>query len=396
MMKLWRYIEGNRKGKDANRLEREAMKDPFLAHAMRGYDRVKGNHTQQLERLQHDVTRRAARAPRRLWAAGIAASLLLVVGLGTYLLLQKDPLVQEMQMSLVEVSEPDVPVAPVPVSPAPPAPQEIAQLPVVTAQDEAAPLVAKQQTTPALKRKIVVEHIPEAEELQEHPAMAKVAEVAADAAEMKLQKVRTGEPIKPVTVQGRVTDAQGTPLPGVNVLVDGGTEGTITNLDGEFAVITTDTGRIKVSYIGFDPIVIPVDTSEVMHIAMHESGEMLDEVVVVGYGSQKKQVMTGAVTEVSAEREKTSTKSVEPQPRIGSKAYKKYLKKNLVRPTSVECAKAKGKVILHFYVNELGRPYNITVEKSLCPEADNEAIRLLKEGPDWVPGDVPTTLEVKF
>jgi hypothetical protein len=86
-----------------------------------------------------------------------------------------------------------------------------------------------------------------------------------------------------------------------------------------------------------------------------------------------------------------------PVPMTGENAYRSYLERNIRRPSvGGDCADARGKVILIFKVNERGRPYNITVFRSLCQGADREAIRLLSEGPDWTKGDKEVRLEISF
>ena len=62
-MKLLDYIRGLRKGKEAHRLERESMQDPFLADAMDGYSQVEGNHEQRIEKLRMQLIRRRKRTP---------------------------------------------------------------------------------------------------------------------------------------------------------------------------------------------------------------------------------------------------------------------------------------------------------------------------------------------
>ena len=176
---------------------------------------------------------------------------------------------------------------------------------------------------------------------------------------------------------------------------------------------------LTINYIGYNRIDMQVDTSQTMLIAMNESDrQTLDEVVVVGYGTQKKRTVTGAVSPVSIEDLKkapgilqnsdtlkesdtskgsdNSQSSVAPKPVMGMKQYKKYLKKNLIHPTDEACAKVKGKVVLTFRVNKEGRPYFIRVKESLCKSLDKEAIRLILEGPDWTYGNKIAEVTVKI
>ncbi len=103
--------------------------------------------------------------------------------------------------------------------------------------------------------------------------------------------------IKGVVVSG--TD--NFPLPGVNVVVKGTTNGTMTDMDGQFTLSAPANSVLSVTYIGFRPLEITADGSRVMNIILHEDSELLDEVVVVGYGVQKKSVVTAAISRVTSE-----------------------------------------------------------------------------------------------
>lgn len=102
-------------------------------------------------------------------------------------------------------------------------------------------------------------------------------------------------------VTGHVKDAQGDPVIGANVVVKGTTNGTITDIDGNFSLEVPDNATLIVSYIGFTDRSISVGNSSNLMIVLSEDTQKLDEVVVVGYGTQKKVNLTGAITSVDAE-----------------------------------------------------------------------------------------------
>ena len=85
----------------------------------------------------------------------------------------------------------------------------------------------------------------------------------------------------------------------MNISVIGGTEGTITDIDGNYTVSVPAGAKLKFSYIGYKDQLVEVGTQTIVNVKMQEDSEVLDEVVVVGYGSQKKETLTGAVTVVS-------------------------------------------------------------------------------------------------
>lgn len=103
-----------------------------------------------------------------------------------------------------------------------------------------------------------------------------------------------------LTVRGNVKDHTGTPLAGVNVILKGTTRGTITDIDGNFELSDIAKGAIiQFAYIGYKSQ--EVGAQEKMSIVLNEDNELLDEVVVVGYGTQKKVNMTGAVSSVKSD-----------------------------------------------------------------------------------------------
>ena len=99
-----------------------------------------------------------------------------------------------------------------------------------------------------------------------------------------------------------VSGSDNEPLPGVNVAVKGNTStGTITGLDGDFTLSVPSDAVLSVSYIGFKTQEVPVKGQRNLRIVLQEDSETLDEVVVVGYGVQKKSVVTASIARVSAD-----------------------------------------------------------------------------------------------
>ncbi len=111
----------------------------------------------------------------------------------------------------------------------------------------------------------------------------------------------------PVTVRGRVTDSKGEPLPGVSIKVKGTTDGATTDTEGNFLLTVPDDGILVFSFIGFLSQEIPAKGRTTINIVMAEQSQSLSEMVVVGYGIQKKANVTGAVSAVG-------TKELESRP----------------------------------------------------------------------------------
>lgn len=102
------------------------------------------------------------------------------------------------------------------------------------------------------------------------------------------------------TVTGIIKDATGEAIIGASVLEKGTSNGTITDLDGKFTLSVTPNATLVISYIGYQTQELPVVAGKVMDIQMKEDAEMLDEVVVVGYGTTKRKNFTGSVSTVKA------------------------------------------------------------------------------------------------
>ena len=104
-------------------------------------------------------------------------------------------------------------------------------------------------------------------------------------------------------IKGTVFDADtNTPLPGVSIIIKGTTSGTETDFDGNFTISNVKTGDVLAfSFIGFITQEFTIANDNPIEIRMQEDTESLDEVVVIGYGTQKKKEITGAVSVVSAE-----------------------------------------------------------------------------------------------
>ena len=418
-MKLLDYIRGLRKGKEAHRLEKESMQDPFLADAMDGYNQVEGNHEQRIEKLRMQVSAHSAKKKNTYaitWS--IAACLIIGFGISSYFLFLKKSMTDEVFIAEESVStklaEPAAPPTPaIPATPTVPAtPQKEIALATTKVKTDSTPIseitarqadkkdmIAEIQTT-SQPQGAPVAAVPMMEEVSEETAALQEVVATIDTFEsesdkkMKMAKVATILPQNNM-IKGRVTDEKGEPLIGASVTYKGTNIGTITNMNGEFSLVKKDDKkRLTAEYIGYDPVEIRVDTSRTMLIAMNENKQALNEVVVVGYGAKKNKKSTtlGSDAKVKEQTEKEIT----PQPVIGKRSYQKYLKEHLVRPTDEKCAQVKGKVVLTFLINKEGRPFYIKVKESLCESADKEAIRLIQEGPDWIYGNKLVEVTVKF
>lgn len=103
-------------------------------------------------------------------------------------------------------------------------------------------------------------------------------------------------------IKGHVADAAGDPIIGANVTVKGTTTGTITDIDGNFVLEVGSTdGTLVVSFIGYKSVEAKMNGTSPINVVLQEDTETLDEVVVVGYGTQNRKSLTGAISDVKSE-----------------------------------------------------------------------------------------------
>ncbi|MCD8260617.1 MAG: carboxypeptidase-like regulatory domain-containing protein [Bacteroides sp.] len=384
------YIKGFRKGKEAHRLEKEAMKDPFLSEALEGYDQVPGEHEKAILDMQNRITGKSARRKSDgwIWSAVAVVTGLLFVG-GYYLWnkeeFEKFTRIPEVAMNdvLQEEQVPETVLPPDLVTRHQKKETEITLLssslpartiPVEPVADELVMVEDSQEGVEmryvpiSTDEDVLEERMMAAQELQQRLVTA--SRVHKRASEVTLD----GNYIK-----GLVTDQSGEPVIGASVTLKGKNEGVVTNLNGEFELPARSEDQLAVHYVGYEPVTIPVDTGRFLRIALKEDEQALSEAVVVGYGTVKKENKRGL-----------------PKPVGGKKRFNDYLKKNRQALQDEECRDVKGEVTVAFSVNEADRPQQIRMVKGLCHSADREAIRLIEEGPDWTPGEKEVEITIGF
>ena len=112
------------------------------------------------------------------------------------------------------------------------------------------------------------------------------------------------------TVKGSVTDAEGQPLVGAAVLVKGTANGAITDLDGKYTIeVAGPETVLEFNSIGYKTVTVTVGSQAVVNVTLEEDNELLDEVVVVGYGTMRRSLVTSAITKVGMDDEKMRTVS---------------------------------------------------------------------------------------
>ena len=138
---------------------------------------------------------------------------------------------------------------------------------------------------------------------------------------------------KKITVTGIVKDTHGEPLIGVNVLVKGSRTGTITDMDGHFLLNdVSPNAMVSISYIGYKTEEIALNNRSSLTITLTEDSEQLDEVVVVGYGTQKKVNLTGSVSSVKFDEELANRPITDASQALSGKVSGVWISQNSGKP----------------------------------------------------------------
>ena len=113
----------------------------------------------------------------------------------------------------------------------------------------------------------------------------------------KITQIEDTQQVKK-SILGSIKDEEGNPIIGANVVEKGTTNGTITNIDGQFSLNVFDNAILVVSYVGYKEQQAKIGNRSNLEIVLQEDAEKLDEVVVVGYGTQKKSDLTGSIASI--------------------------------------------------------------------------------------------------
>ena len=133
-------------------------------------------------------------------------------------------------------------------------------------------------------------------------------------------------------ITGQVTDQNGEPIIGANVIVKGSTTGTITDLDGNYSIEASSSDILLISYIGYNTKEIAVKNQSTVDIKLVEDTQNLDEVVVVGYGVQKKVNLTGSVSSVKFDEELANRPITDASQALSGKVSGVWISQNSGKP----------------------------------------------------------------
>lgn len=397
-MKLKDYIQGKRHGEEANRLEREAMNDPFLNDAIDGFDSMEGDHLSVIGELEKQIASKTkSRKPFvRYLMAGIAASISLLIGFSIFMNKENSRIAELVQTEIKDTVHK----------------KEITQknLAIEKSKNEIAkkinetekPIIQANKAIPAVPKAIAMAEIQVMEEedhivntLNEKPANAVIlteTDISVSAAAkpenlataLRTKGLQAANNSKPHIFTGIITDEDGFPLPGVSIQAANSSFGTLSDIDGKFRLEIPDTTKTKTllaKYIGYNPQKIVLN-SDTQTIRMKPDELALNEVVMVGYGRKRtfnKSTKTTSVDEALQGRVAGLDIKSKKQS-FGEKEFRKYFDQN--RKTDI-CGTSEFRLKAQFRIDHEGKPTEIEVLSSDCDELKSEFLRLMEQSPLW-------------
>jgi TonB family protein len=175
--------------------------------------------------------------------------------------------------------------------------------------------------------------------------------------------------------RGRVTDESNNPLPFANITNVEDNVGTYSDAKGNFTLISTDSVlKVQVRSLGFENNQVSLRGNVASNKIVLQEDNSMTATVLSNYRPNAERLQQLREANITIE---------EPEPVDGWENYDTYLVNNRNIPDEKRKSQIQGEVEISFDVDKKGQPINIKVEKSLCSSCDEEAVRLIKEGPKW-------------
>jgi TonB family protein len=418
-----KYRKGELSPSEMHKLEKRALSDPFLSDALEGIETISN---QDLSNDLKDLSERIRKEKKNIFTPlRIAAGIFLVLGASFLFFLLSNRTNEEKHLAQKTENKSDSNAGPkitkdsaasenlitlkvpekIKKEEATQPPKQNSSSEIISGEaltdtsteDQISELEDKQEESKAEEK--ITEVVPTMEPVIELKEKQDEQKIAANETPAQLQKgslsktdlSRAKKNISPASkseasgstayqinnnIRGQVTStADGSPMPGVNVVLKGTTTGTITDDQGNYVIELPETKEpaLVFSFIGAQTDEVPVNDQSVVNVQMKDDVSQLSEVVVVGYGADDTAEEPVIPTLLLAE------------PTGGKRAFRKYLETNLQYPQQALQSKIEGRVTIQFTVQTDGTLDDFKVIKGLGYGCENEVIRLIKSGPKWSP-----------
>lgn len=407
-----RYLSDEMTDTERNAFEKELQKNPFEAEAMDGFESVSSSNLENdLNELTQKISSKKRKNSIPYFAAAATILLLITSGIIVLQLNHQNPTpkVSEIEVEKIEkqTAEPEKkePAKDLSEDIVEPEASGEKQAELATEETPEQKLTETNEdkietreelTIDAADNEIVINDLAENEIIMGTIPVALLEQSQDEVIQRKVVTTNQGIELaktKPTQVstlktatskeniiRGQIiSDSDGQPLPGVAVIEKGTANGTITDINGNFQMeLKNDSNPVVASFIGMESTEFNPEKDSDNIVALITNNESLDEVVVVGYGTQKKESVTGATTVFSDE-----TLNLNAQPICGISDYKTYLKNEAVLPTDFETDKVVVK--LRFSVSSTGKINSFENMNDADTKFYESAKNIVLNGPAWTP-----------
>lgn len=387
-----RYHSGKMTDRERNAFEKELQKDPFTEEASEGFSNLDTEAAgRDLAELNRRLGKRISGGNRRLWY-GIAASVTALLAITTILLLNRP----ENKIEEIAFNQPEKRAGEITI-PKAEAVKDISEFESVESPEKTpvenksgvnqlAAMAADELASEKEKQQEVLkkEDIPVTYDSAVTAAIPEVSKAAMAEKRTETKAVLTERAaMPPSSISGRIISSEDNlPLPGATITVKGTKQGTLSDVNGNFVIEGTASPDmiLVASYLGMDSKEFKPISGSGNEIKLDPSSLALNEIVVIGYGVSGK----------SSDAEELEPGYSPPAPVTGHREFNRYISENMVRPDTATTDQ-KNVVVLSFTVSESGKIDSIEIVRSPGRIYSEEAIRLLKEGPEWKPAIVDGT-----
>jgi len=371
-----RYLRDEMTGEAKNSFEKELQKDPFAEEAFEGFESVTPEEIKNdLDDLLKRIKARSSRRNRYVVYRIAASVAVLMIISSIFIIVERDRSVKPLSITQAESESLEIPLN-----------KPLRKQAAKNEAPEKLPLIAEKRSRKTVQAKAATEktNASTKDEALNMAEAEKISEISEDnlRAEKKAANVALPSPVAiKVTgknavekfVSGKVISADDNlPVAGAIISVKGKRQRVVTDTGGNFSIALPDTGKqiLVANFIGMQSKEFEAKTDSQLQVKLQPDINSLSEVVVTGYGiSKSRDIQNGYI---------------QPQPINGRSAFNKYIRENSHRPDSATTGQ-RVVVVISFLVHTDGSLDSLKIIKSPGILFSDEAIRLIKSGPDWKP-----------
>lgn len=378
-----RYHSGKMSDREMHALELAALEDPFLSDALEGYAYTQ-TAKNDIEEIQEQLNENRKNKnvfflslARHGWWR-IAALFMVIAGTGYFFYWLNDP--EKAENSLVlnktniatEKDNSNLAIE-----------SDTAPAPDISSEEQLA-AAFEQKGERILDKKINEAPVIMQQESNTASSLPGNSKNIPDAKSAYNEKAKENDTIAKTeyVLKGQVITEAGEPIPYAKITDEIHNKGTVADANGQFLLSSTDSSMTaKASALGYESKNFNLSKDSQPEIIMMRNGATLNEVVVTGMGIQRRKKesvskqLKGKVSGIDV--------SDKPVPSEGLDKFHQYLNNNTPPVYDENGERLNGEVLLSFSINKKGKPENIKVVSSSCAACEEEAIKLLRNGPEW-------------